>query len=41
VKDFDLLIFDLDRALVNTTQSHARAYDDLWRKLGVEGAGAC
>src|SRR5215475_2755249 len=37
MKDFDLLIFDLDGVLVNTTPSHARAYDDLWRKLGVEG----
>ncbi|HKQ79447.1 MAG TPA: HAD family phosphatase [Blastocatellia bacterium] len=37
MKDFDLLIFDLDGVLVNTTSSHARAYGDLWRKLGVEG----
>jgi HAD superfamily hydrolase (TIGR01509 family) len=37
MKDFDLLIFDLDGVLVNTIPSHARAYDDLWRKLGIEG----
>jgi beta-phosphoglucomutase len=37
MNDFDFLIFDLDGVLVNTTPSHARAYDDLWRKLGIEG----
>src|SRR5262245_9533967 len=37
MNDFELFIFDLDGVLVNTTPSHARAYDDLWRKLGIEG----
>lgn len=35
--DFDLLIFDMDGVLVDTTECHRRAYDDLWRLIGVTG----
>lgn len=35
--DFDLLIFDMDGVLVDTTECHRRAYDDLWRLVGVTG----
>ncbi|MGH9900852.1 MAG: HAD family hydrolase [Pyrinomonadaceae bacterium] len=34
---FGLIIFDMDGVLVNTSPCHGRAYDDLWRKLGIEG----
>ncbi len=36
-RPFRLVIFDLDGVLVSTSASHARAYDDLWRQLGVVG----
>src|SRR4030095_10050916 len=29
---FDLIVFDLDGVLVDTTACHRRAYDDLWRR---------
>jgi HAD superfamily hydrolase (TIGR01509 family) len=35
--DFDLMIFDMDGVLVDTTECHRRAYDDLWRLVGVAG----
>lgn len=35
--DFDLLIFDMDGVLVDTTECHRRAYDDLWQLMGVAG----
>ncbi|MEK7831164.1 MAG: HAD family phosphatase [Acidobacteriota bacterium] len=35
--DFDLLIFDMDGVLVDTTECHRRAYDDLWQLAGVAG----
>ncbi len=34
---FDLIIFDMDGVIANTTPSHERAYSDLWHKIGVEG----
>ncbi|MGH8064819.1 MAG: HAD family hydrolase [Candidatus Entotheonellia bacterium] len=33
----DLLIFDLDGVLVDTSPCHRRAYEDLWHQLGIEG----
>ena len=38
-RTFGLLIFDLDGVLVDTTPAHARAYDDLWRHIGITGPG--
>ncbi|HQR32086.1 MAG TPA: HAD-IA family hydrolase [Blastocatellia bacterium] len=35
--DFDLLIFDMDGVLVDTTECHSRAYEDLWRLVGIAG----
>lgn len=37
MRGFDLLIFDMDGVLVNTTPCHERAYQDLWREIGIEG----
>ncbi len=34
---FELVIFDLDGVLVATSDCHALAFDELWRRLGVEG----
>ncbi len=34
---FDLVIFDLDGVLVDTTPCHAKAYADLWRRLDIAG----
>jgi HAD superfamily hydrolase (TIGR01509 family) len=34
---FDTVIFDLDGVLVNTSRCHERAYEDLWREIGIEG----
>jgi HAD superfamily hydrolase (TIGR01509 family) len=34
---FELVIFDLDGVLVATSECHARAFAELWRRLGVEG----
>jgi len=31
------LVFDMDGVLVDTTSCHARAFDDLWRRYGIEG----
>ena len=33
---FDLVIFDLDGVLVASGPCHARAYGELWARLGVE-----
>lgn len=35
--EFRLLAFDLDGVLVDTTPCHARAYGELWSRLGIEG----
>jgi len=37
MRDFDLLIFDMDGVLVDTTPCHRRAYDALWSRLGIAG----
>ena len=34
---FDLIIFDLDGVLADTSTCHRRAYDELWDDMGVEG----
>jgi len=34
---FDLIVFDLDGVLVDTTACHRRAYHDLWRLAGCAG----
>ena len=33
----DLIVFDLDGVLVDTTACHRRAFDDLWRLAGCAG----
>ncbi len=35
---FALVVFDLDGVLVASDACHARAYEELWEKLGVAGA---
>jgi HAD superfamily hydrolase (TIGR01509 family) len=35
--DFELVIFDLDGVLVNTSPLHERAYNELWELLGISG----
>lgn len=35
--DFDLLVFDMDGVLVDTSRCHSRAYKDLWSKIGING----
>ncbi len=37
---FALVVFDLDGVLVASDACHARAYEELWEKLGVAGAPA-
>ena len=37
---FALVVFDLDGVLVASDACHARAYEELWAKLGVAGAPA-
>lgn len=34
---FELLIFDMDGVLVDTSGCHRRAYEDLWIQIGVTG----
>jgi HAD superfamily hydrolase (TIGR01509 family) len=34
---FCSFIFDLDGVLVNTSGAHARAYADLWQRIGING----
>jgi HAD superfamily hydrolase (TIGR01509 family) len=36
-RPIQLLIFDMDGVLVSTSDCHARAYDELWQALGVQG----
>jgi HAD superfamily hydrolase (TIGR01509 family) len=35
--NYELLIFDMDGVLVDTSPSHRRAYEDLWSMIGVTG----
>lgn len=35
--DFDLVVFDLDGVLVNTSPCHEQAFSDLWNLLGIAG----
>lgn len=37
IRRFELVVFDLDGVLVDTSPCHYRAYADLWAKLGVAG----
>lgn len=37
IPTFDLLIFDLDGVLVNTSPCHSRAFEMLWKKIGIAG----
>jgi sugar-phosphatase len=32
---FDLIVFDMDGVLVDSTGCHARAYEDLWLQIGL------
>jgi beta-phosphoglucomutase len=34
---YDLMIFDMDGVLADTSRSHSKAYEDLWRKIRVDG----
>ena len=34
---FSLIIFDMDGVLADSSPCHARAYQDLWKGIGVEG----
>lgn len=34
---FDLIVFDLDGVLVDSSPAHARAFADLWAQLGIAG----
>ena len=34
---FSLIIFDMDGVLADSSPCHARAYQDLWKEIGVEG----
>ncbi|HWP48984.1 MAG TPA: HAD family phosphatase [Candidatus Limnocylindrales bacterium] len=34
---FDLFIFDMDGVLADTSPCHRRAYEDLWRRIGIRG----
>ncbi len=34
---FELIIFDLDGVLINSSPSHEKAFADLWKKIGIEG----
>lgn len=35
--DIDLIIFDMDGVLVDTTPCHSRAFDELWSAIGIVG----
>jgi HAD superfamily hydrolase (TIGR01509 family) len=37
VNELDLVVFDMDGVLTDSTPSHARAYQDLWTELGITG----
>jgi len=34
---FSLIIFDMDGVLADSSPCHARAYQDLWKEIGVKG----
>jgi len=34
---FSLIIFDMDGVLADSSPCHARAYEDLWKEIGVDG----
>ena len=34
---FQLVIFDMDGVLTDSSPGHARAYQDLWRRIGIKG----
>ena len=34
---FSLIIFDMDGVLADSSPCHARAYQDLWKAIGIEG----
>ena len=34
---FSLIIFDMDGVLADSSPCHARAYQDLWKEIGVDG----
>ncbi len=36
-RPYDLILFDMDGVLSDSTPAHARAYDDLWRRLQLVG----
>ncbi len=36
-RPIQLLIFDMDGVLVSTSSCHARAYDELWQAIGIQG----
>jgi HAD superfamily hydrolase (TIGR01509 family) len=37
VSRFDLIVFDMDGVLTDSSAGHARAYSDLWSRLGISG----
>jgi HAD superfamily hydrolase (TIGR01509 family) len=37
MRRFDLAVFDMDGVLTDSSGCHARAFDDLWSRLGVDG----
>ena len=37
MRSFRLIVFDLDGVLVDTSPCHARAFEELWREIGIEG----
>lgn len=37
MRRFSLVVFDMDGVLVDSTPCHARAYQELWAHLGVDG----
>lgn len=37
MRQYDLLIFDMDGVLTDSSSAHARAWSDLWERLGVQG----
>ena len=36
---YELLIFDMDGVLVDTSRCHRRAYEELWSRIGIQGPG--
>ena len=34
---FEMVVFDLDGVLADTTECHVRAFQDLWAEIGIEG----